>query len=130
LLVLVVFLTGCSSSHSARVAKQAPLAAHTQSDPTTSSEVALGARLRRTYEADLEAAILSDARLLVRSHFLRGPILGVSCTPMERGGHPIVNSTIHFNCIAINRWIEGTAEGARYFGTIDLATGSRTYHGH
>jgi hypothetical protein len=87
------------------------------------------AALRKTYESELEAAILADAQLLVRVHFLRGPILGVTCTPMERGGQPVAANTARFNCLAIKRRIDHTLEGARYFGAIDFATGSHTYRG-
>lgn len=118
-----------STTSPAVPAGQATLTDKTSSDPVTNA-----AQLRRTYEKELEARIEADARLMVQDKIFEGPILGVTCTPMERGGKPVVASTVHFNCLAIKRRIHTslgvTLEGARYFGEIDFATGTSTYAGH
>jgi hypothetical protein len=92
-------------------------------------ELATSARSRRTYESQLEATILADARLMVRVHYFRGPILGVACTPAEAAGRPIIDSVIHLNCLAIKRRVGRTLEGARYLASINLLTGDHTYRG-
>jgi hypothetical protein len=98
--------------------------------PTSPSDVASDAAgLLRRYEQELQTVIAADARLMVRTHVLNGPILGATCTPMERGGAPVIASTLHFNCIAIQRRRGKTIEGARYFGSINVDTGSHFYKG-
>ena len=93
------------------------------------SLAAMAATLRKTYESKLESAIVADANLMVQVGRLPGPVLGVACTPMEQGGTPVIDNTLHYNCIAIRRRSGSMLEGARYFGTINVETGGYTYHG-
>jgi hypothetical protein len=102
---------------------------HHFAKPSRSGLEANAARLRRHYERRLESVIEADARLMVRTHVFHGPIVGVTCTAAERGGTPVVNDTLHFNCIAIQRRHGKVLEGARYLATIDPETGTYSYHG-
>jgi hypothetical protein len=100
------------------------------------SAVATGERQRKTLERELEAAIARDGRSLVSRHYLRGPVIGSTCTLMGSIESTAEGVIGHYNCMAIRRRIENlfkgvppTLEGARFFATINLTAGSYTYRG-
>src|ERR1700753_2900226 len=100
-IMVLVVATGCGTETTREGARdkgsQDRPTAEVQKVPADPERIA--ARLRKLYEAELVSAITRDARMLARLNMLSGPILGTSCTPMERGGTPVVADTLHFNCI-------------------------------
>ena len=71
--------------------------------------------------AELEAAILKDAKARVKDQTLTGPILSASCTPLGGGSADDLTAvTGTFECIAVNKKnADGTSSGYRFSATIN-----------
>ncbi len=74
----------------------------------------------------LQNAIKKDADSDVSSGVLTGPILKVQCQPATAAD---ATATIaNYTCIAANSESGGELSGYRFSGTINIRTGSETWH--
>lgn len=108
-------------------AKAAATAAKAQADAEAATAATQQAaddqtRTDRTASvAELEAAILKDAKSMVKSQTLTGPILSASCTPLGGGSADDLTAvTGTFECIAVNKKnADGSSSGYRFSATIN-----------
>lgn len=85
---------------------------------------------RKATVTALEASILKDAKAMVKSQTLTGPILRASCTPLGGGSvDDLTALTGTLECIAVNKKnADGTEQGYRFSATINWNEGSYTWH--
>jgi hypothetical protein len=76
---------------------------------------------RKASVAQLEASILKDAKGMVKSQTLTGPIFSVSCTPLGGGSADDLTAvTGTFECIAVNKKnADGSSSGYQFAATIN-----------
>lgn len=115
-----------------KVSRKAPTAGVVESvvrGAVGQREVAAGRDVRKAIEAELEASIARDGRILAGRGFLRGPVIGSTCTLMGSIASTAAGVVGRYNCLAIKRKIDQTLEGARFFGTINFTTRTYTFRG-
>jgi len=85
--------------------------------------------LRAAAVEDVEASITKMAKEHVKDDLIDGPVLDVSCSPVDGGStDDLTEKTTVFECFVVNKKNrDGTMNGYYYNATMNWDTGSYTY---
>lgn len=86
-------------------------------------------KLRKASVHEIEASVKTMAKKHVKTGFIDGPIVRVSCDPVSGGSvDDLTEKTTVFQCFAANKTgKDGSAYGYYYNATMNWNTGSYTY---